>query len=428
MFAFVVCPRPRLVASTVVLCATLVACSDDPVAPPTTSNPKTSVSIAYCAATAPVLVAFRDGDGSWEREPANGTSRQTFQHEFASDRAAMASVTPVLDGQFMVLRVVYGKPAELTMETDTLSTECITETPKTFRGTIAGVDETQGAIVSFGPFGRTSIQPRLGLDFVMEDVPNGPQDLLAVRTARGESPSRLILRRNLDLPNGSVMPTLDFDSAEAFDVVSPTVTLENLRGEPAVSSTALFTRHANFTLPLPASSSASATQSYVSLPGDKLVDGDVQHLHVSTGGPTFRSTDVFFRQPTDRAVRLGDPIAAPTITTVASQPALRPRARFDAQPDYDQLTYVVYEQSDRPTFVVVSMTASYAAQNGGYELDVPDLTMVPGFDPEWTLRPGVPTAWNANRIGGTLPPGRVIVPTDGALRRTATVQGTITLP
>lgn len=413
------------IASAVVLGATLVACSDDPVAPPTDPDPKTSVSVTYCAATAPTLVAFRDGDGNWERAPATGGDRKTFQHEFSSERAAMASVTPVLGGQFTVLRVLYAKPEELSTDGDTLSRECITEAPKSFRGTIAGVDETQAAIVSIGPFGRTSVQPRLGLDFSVEDVPEGPQDLLAIRTARGDAPTRLILRRNLDLPNGSTLPTLDFGSAEAFDVVAPTVTLQNLRGEPAVSLTTLITPRASFALPLPPNPNASATQSYVSLPIEKLVDGDLEQLHVSTGGPTFRSTDVFYRQPTDRTVRLPDPMTAPTISAVATEPALRPRARFDAQADYDQQTNIVYEQPARPTFVVVSMTAAYAARAGGYELDVPDLSTVPGFDPSWALRPGLFTAWTASRIGGTLPIGRAAAPKDGATRLTATVQGTI---
>jgi hypothetical protein len=428
VLAFVFRPRLKLVASTVALSATLAACSDNPVAPPTTPDPKTSVSVAYCAATAPVLVAFRDGDGNWEREPSVGTSRKTFSHEFASDRAAMASVTPVLDGAFTVLRIAYGKPEELATEGDTLSSNCITEAPKTFRGTVAGVDETQAAIVSVGPFGRTSVQPRLSLDFEVEGVPEGPQDLLAVRTAHGQSPNRLILRRNLDLPNGSLLPTLDFDSPEAFDVIAPTVTLENLRGEPAVTSTTLITRQASFTLPLPVNPNANATQSYVAVPTAKLIDGDLEQLHASTGGPTFRSTDVYYRQPTNRTVRLGDPMAAPTITTIATEPSLRPRARVDSQADYDQQTFVVYEQPNRSTFVVVSMTAAYAAKNGGYVLDVPDLATVPGFDPQWTLRPGMFTTWTVSRIGGTLPIGRGIRPTEGATRRAVTVQGTVTLP
>jgi hypothetical protein len=426
VFAFV--PRSRSIALMVGLCATLVACSDDPVAPPTTENPKTSVSVSYCAATAPVLVAFRDGDGDWERATPTGGERTTFGHEFTSERAAMVSVTPVFDGQFTVVRIAYAKPSELAAEGDTLSTQCISAAPKTFRGTLAGVDETQSAIVSVGPFGRTFVQPLLSLDFSIADVPDGPQDLLAIRNPRGESLTRLILRRDLDLPNGSVLPTLDFGSPEAFDVIMPSVTLENLRGEPAVTSTTLITRRASFALPLPPNANANITQSYVSLPADKLIDGDLEQLHASTGGPTFRTTDVFYREPSNRTVRLGDPMTAPTVMAVATEPSVRPRARFDTQPDYDQQTFIVYEQPARPTFVVVSMTAAYAARSGGYELEVPDLSSVPGFDPQWTLRPGLFTSWTASRLGGTVPVGRGIPPVDGATRRAASVQGTVTMP
>jgi hypothetical protein len=340
----------------------------------------------------------------------------------------MATVTSVFGDQFVVVRILYGKPEELAADGDTLSSLCITDAPKTFRGTLAGVDETQSAIVGIGPFARAFVQPLLGLDFSVEDVPNGPQDLLAIRTSRGQSPTRLILRRDLDLPNGSTLPTLDFGSAEAFDVVAPTVTIDNLRGEPAVSSTILMTRRATFALPLPPNPNATGTQSYVSLPGAKLVDGDIEQLHVSTGGPTFRSVDAYYRQPADRTVRLGDAMPTPTISAVASEPSLRLRARFSTQADYDQVTSIVYEQPDRPVFFALSMTAAYAARAGGYEIDIPDLTAVPGFDSGWTLRPNLFTSWNVSRTGGTLPIGREVRPTDGAIRRTVTVQGTVTLP
>jgi len=74
------------------------------------------------------------------------------------------------------------------------------------------------------------------------------------------------------------------------------------------------------------------------------------------------------------------------------------------------------------------MTPAYAALSGGYDLDVPDLSAVTGFDASWGLRPGVSVTWNAIRFGGTLPIGRNAVPVDGTTRRTSTTQDKITLP
>ena len=92
------------------------------------------------------------------------------------------------------------------------------------------------------------------------------------------------------------------------------------------------------------------------------------------------------------------------------------------------MTLVVYEQPARPAFVVVSMTPAYAARIGGYDLDAPDLSTVPGFDAAWALRPGLTTSWTASRVGGTLPIGRNAVPVDGATRRTVWLQDVLKFP
>jgi hypothetical protein len=74
------------------------------------------------------------------------------------------------------------------------------------------------------------------------------------------------------------------------------------------------------------------------------------------------------------------------------------------------------------------MTPSYASMFGGYDIDIPDLTTVAGFDPRWTLRSGMNVTWTAVAVGGTLPLGRTPVPFDGAIRRTAVIQSSLTVP
>ena len=418
-----------LVVPAIVSCSALLACSDDPVAPLPVRE--TAVAVTYCAAMAPGWVAFRDGDGNWTRAlPDASGSRTTFRHVFRSNRAAIASLTPVFDGQFTALRVVYGTPAELATESDTATVDCVEGLGKTLRGNISGVDTTQLALISVGPFARTAVRPRLGLDFTVDGVATGPQDLLATRTTDGPLPARLIVRRDLDLPNGALIPSLDFESAEAFDVVTANVGIENLGADAAVNFTSLLTAHGSFTLPF-ASRIVSATQPYLALPLDRLIGGDLQQLHVSTNdSTTTRTADVYFRQSGDRTVRMGDRIERPTISTIGSTTdgTLRLRARFVPQSDYDRLTSMVYEQSARNIFVVVSMTSAYAVLSGGYTLDVPDLAGVAGFDTSRALQAGVRVNWTASRVGGTLPIGRSAVPTNGATRRTSGTQDTIAAP
>ena len=408
-----------------VILATLVACHDDPVGPPLPHE--TAVAVTYCAATAPAWVAFRDGDGNWTRElPDVSGDRTTFRHTFTSARTAMASFTTFAGTELSLLNVLYGTPAELATAGDTTESNCITDAHKTLRGTVAGLGAGQLASVSVGPFAVAFVQQVAGLDFTVQTVPNGPQTLLAIRNAPPAS-ARLILRRDVDLPDGSVLPTLDFESAEAFNLASANVTIENLGGAGAVNLTNLFTPHGAFSLPV-SSAVTTSTQPYFALPASKLLANDLEELHVSTAGAQTRTVDVYFRSLVDRTLRIGDPMIAPTISTISSAAPLRLRARFVAQADYDVSASFVYEQPERNVFVAVSMTGAYAAAAGGYELDVPDLGSVAGFDAQWGLTPGALISWTGIRSGGTVPFGRNIVLRDGAIRRSAITQGSMTLP
>ena len=127
--------RSRSVVAAV-LCAGGLACNDDSTAP--RPVPERAVAVSYCAAVAPTWVAFRDGDGAWTREtPSVAGSATTFRHSFTSNRAAIASLTPVLDGEFSVLRVLYAAPEELSTDGDTTSSDCLTGAFKSLHGTVA---------------------------------------------------------------------------------------------------------------------------------------------------------------------------------------------------------------------------------------------------------------------------------------------------
>jgi hypothetical protein len=116
-------------------------------------------------------------------------------------------------------------------------------------------------------------------------------------------------------------------------------------------------------------------------------------------------------------------VAPPEVSVAASAPTLRPRARFARQADYDRLTTITYRADG--TVVSVAMTDAYATLSGnGYDLVVPELGGVPGFDVSWALRPASGVNWSVVRIGGTLGLGPDAVPTDGAIQRAAELSGT----
>ena len=71
------------------------------------------------------------------------------------------------------------------------------------------------------------------------------------------------------------------------------------------------------------------------------------------------------------------------------------------------------------------MTSTYADLTAtGYDLILPDLSGVQGFNPQWALRPGTAISWIVSRVGGTLGLGSNAAPTDGASVRNGEVSGT----
>src|SRR5262249_23025135 len=137
-----------------------------------------------------------------------------------------------------------------------------------------------------------------------------------------------------------------------------------------------------------------------------------------------RRTWAYFHTPVDFTVAFAAQVTPPDVSIASSARTLRPRAHFANQADYDRQTMITYRELG--TVVTVAMTDAYATLSGnGYDLVVPDLTGIPGFDERWALHPGIDVGWLATRIGGTLGLGPDARPTDGATARAAELTGTL---
>ena len=402
------------------------ACSDGtlPSAPP--PPPPSTVAVAYCAGLEPTWVAFQDGDGAWTHtQPTVSGSNTTFRSEFSADRGAIATLSGA-GGNITVLSVLYGTLAELLTAGDTSPRDCGPGPAKTLLGTVAQLDANETAFVSASFNSRVRVS--VDRTFELKGLASGPRDLLAARTDGSDVITRLILRRDIDVPDSTTLPVLDFASAEAFAPAVANVSLNGLGAEAAASGTRLLTNHDELTLSLLIGPTTDVTRPYVALPEGQLLAGDLQILAASVSAATTgsaRSATLYFRTPTDRTLTLGAPLVLPTFSTVASAPALRLRAHFVPQSEYDRSAVVSYQQGTT-TFVAISMTAAYAAlTETGYDLVVPDLSGTAGFDPAWTLHTGETVLWSAVRIGGTLGLGRDAVPSDGATRRGVSAAGAL---
>ena len=417
------------------LSAIVSACADSMTAPgPATPPGPVTATVSYCAGLEPLWVAFQDGDGAWTRAlPTVSDGKTVFQFTFASKRGAIATATA--GGQGITdLHVLYGSPAELEAEGDVSPRFCTSAATKTLLGTVAGLDTNEIAFIRVAGSGTQAfILPGNPGDFMLQVVPPGPRDLLATRATHttGEAMlTRMILRRGIDLPDGATLPVLDFRSDEAF---APAVANVSITGaeDGAFSSTRLRTSNMDADVSLNSLPAGVLTRPYRALPLERLLPGDLQVLTASTtGGGTVpgsaRSAILYFRAPTDHTLALGAHIVPPTFSTVATTPYLRLGARFTPQSDYDRATSIAYQQGSG-TIVAVSMTAAYASANAaGYELIIPDLSQVAGFDPAWALRPAEELRWGASRIGGTIGLGVDPAVSDGATQRTTFRDGTLT--
>jgi len=377
-------------------------------------------------------VAFQDGDGTWTRAlPTTSNGNVVFQASIASTQGGIATVFQGGVG-LTSLQVLFGSPEELESVGFTNPRFCSSAAVKSVRGTVAGLDTNEFAIIRGGFEAEAIAFSATGGEFLLQVLPPGPQDILATRVVRTngiDSIPQMILRRGIDLPDGATLPVLDFNAPEAFAPAVANVTLSGIGGDGAAVSTRLITSTFNSTFGVVTGQDIGTARAYVVVPEARLLPGDLQELFASGHGATpnsVRSAARFFHAIQDYTLALGADVIPPTFSTIATLPTLRLRARFVNQSEYGLRTSVTF-QEDSTRQVSVSMTQNYALQAGGvYDLVIPELTDVAGFQRRWALSQGSSLRWSAVRAGGTLSLGFDAVPFDGATQRAAFVSDVLT--
>ena len=376
-------------------------------------------------------VAFQDGDGAWTRAlPATVNGTVVFQASINSSRAGIATVTAAGSG-LTLLHVFYGAPNELETLGYMSPRLCGPPIVKTWLGNVAGLDSNEFAIIRGGSEAQTLAFP--GIEFVLNVVPPGPQDILATRIKRTgdhDTMTKIILRRGIDLADGATIPLLDFTSVEAFVPATANILLAGSDAGGAAIATRLITSGINSTYGVVTGQDIGTVRPYFAIPEAQLLPGDLQVLNASGHGATpnsrVRSASRFFRAVQDYTIGLGADVVPPTLSTVATSPTLRLRAYFVNQAEYSRETSISFQEASTRV-VSVSMTQDYALQIGGvYDLVIPELTGVAGFLPAWALSPTTSLRWSAARVGGTLGLGIEPVPFDGATQRGAFISAVLT--
>ena len=376
----------------------------------------TTVSFTGCLA-GPTWVGMKDGDNPWQRVTAGPDGKYTVK--FFSSRGGIASLEDVHGFAIFKLTVFYASADEMRQiaaaAADQACDPLDPDSPpgsKTINGSVANVGAEEIASVALGS-SVTNVIPEGGATFALANVEGGPRDLIAARvTAATFSPNTFIVRRALDPADGSTLPVLDFDAAEAFVPVSSEVTVSGIGGDQGQLFSQLTTANGTSANLSFATEVADGAFDYYGFPADELLATDLQQvlLTASTPGddpPDTRMAAFYFRSTANRTLALG-PKLNPTVTSLG--PRTRPapiatpsqllRAVIPVQTDYDLFATVSYTQGLGGNEAHVSMTSGYRGNATSWTLDIPDLSDATGYDPAWELSTAFPVAYTATACGG----------------------------
>ncbi len=388
-----------------------------------------NVTYTFCSASGlPLFVAWQDGNGPWVRATAGVNNTYTFN--IASGRGGVATVLPETGGS-SGLDITYGTVAEL----DAMGQEeCEGQNAggRSFTGTVAGATPMDFvSIIAGNAFAQTAPG---GSSYLLEDVRSGPFDLFATRYNFMSGARKFIIRRNIDPPNNSALPVLDFNGPEAFDPVSRSVTVTNAMGQNVGALGMYVMQGTGGGMPYFAEfeGSANPVRTWFGVPDDRRAAGDFHLLMVSAytedEDADNRTVGRVFRAAVDQTMALPAPLTAPAVSSLgATGGNTRLRATYTPQADYGSLWSMGFTQlGNNGVNVTLRTTAAYTA-GGPVTLDVPDLTGVTGWNVNWGLKPGFSTRWmfTANGWDASFAPGGSGF-AEGAMMRAASKHGTVT--
>ena len=441
----------------------------------------TSVEYQYCDAdAAPVFFAYQDGTGAWQ--PATGsTSAGATKFTFKLNQArggvlavfqtASSAVAGALNVGASNMRqrshrplgildrlgtrsgVAAGSGEQLrssvadTYETDVLYAStadlaqdgidncAVTGPTKSATGTVAGVTAGQYGILSLGGVNELFIGGTSSNPVTFTGVPSGPVDFVGSRMqSAGAPPDKLILLRNLNIPDGGSLPsTVDFNGSSLVPATA-TATITGGAGDDLEMFTELVTANGPSLLWFDLAPSALAARPWAGIPTSAMVTGDFHALvafATPRGSKDFRVSLKYVGPVANQSLVLGPSISAPTITQVVAgnYPRLRFQGTFSS--DYNKgASLDVVSAVDGGNVLSMIATSGYLAASGNalaYDFIVPDVGALAGFPLSARLTAGANDV-SASAFGFTGPGIFDLQPNLGSEFKAATKAATINVP
>jgi hypothetical protein len=393
--------------------------------PPTGGN---NVEYQFCDATAvPAFFAFQDGNNAWQAvTPVTSGSVTKFAFNITQGRGgvlivsqtAAAAVADVLRAgrsvkvrQHAAMRaslrgirrrgtgvqsltstslrsfadvyettVIYATTAELAQDG---IANCSQTTPtKTITGTVTGVPAGSYGIVSFGNTveifnGATSSNP------VTFDVPPGPRDLVGSLTIPGSAPSRLILMRNLNIPDAGSLPSaIDYNGQSSLTPATANVTITGGSGDSLEVFVDLVTANTEAGIWFDLSPTPNATRPWAGLRASDMQSSDLHALIVFASealNDDFRVASKYVGPVANQTIAIGPALTSAAATQVAA--GAYPRFRFQGThpTEYSKGVSVDVGFNTSGNTYSIMATGAYISGGGAYNFTMPDVSGLAGF-------------------------------------------------
>jgi len=273
---------------------------------------------------------------------------------------------------------------------------------KRHTGTVAGLQANTTGRVWLG--GSTSSQANPNYSVFVRET--GPQTLLAQRVSSSFLTDRLLLLRDVNQADNSVLPLLDFGSASSFAPLERSITIVNGLADLLEASANLISVPGALGIPiLNGTASAATTRTFRTIPLDRRLTGEVDELLVSATRSLnnaavafdYEQRSVWFipiTQGVDATVTVGARLVTPTITAInGAAPFALPRLNGTIPVDYSQRTQIDVRTTGQGQYAVRFSDAYRTAVGSGnaYEFTYPDFRAVPGFIPASMITRGLAT-------------------------------------
>jgi hypothetical protein len=355
-----------------------------------TATGVTPTIVRFCSsANMPLWFAYQNGpSGTWTQLASNGDS--TYSVPITS---TVAISFVMQEGSQFHQELMYFAKAEVQG-----STACFgdgsSNGSKTVNGSVTGVSAAQIASINLG---HITTEVTGSTTYSLTNIANGANDLVAGRgpvTTFGYLPNRYIVRRTLNPADGSTLPVLDFNAAEALAPATAIYTVSGVGTENWSVMTELWT--ATNTSTMLGQFNGSGTGGdiaviYRGLPAAQRLPSDESRVSVSAGtasGGGERGFERNFTLPVDGTVTLGPSLTTPAVTPVTDAPVHRMRMQLQSQPAYS--AYVVLNLRRSSNYGDGNSTGVFATAGyfGGapttWDITMPDL-LPAGFNPAWGL-------------------------------------------